>query len=121
MDTSEHVGFQRPGHRVTGDRSGQDRQHRDGVDIVHAIIDDHSRLAYAEVHDSQQAATAVGFLERALALYEPNGVSAKRLMTDNAWQYARSREPRRLLDPNRTRHPKTPADRPRHNRKVAAP
>ena len=36
MDTSEYVRFQRPGHRVTGDRSSQDRQHRDGVDIVHA-------------------------------------------------------------------------------------
>src|SRR5438477_1451623 len=92
MDTSEYVRFQRPGHRVTGDRSSQDRQHRDGVDVVHAIVDDHSRLAYAEVHDNQLAATVVGFLERALAFYDRHGVSAKRLMTDNAWQYARSRE-----------------------------
>ena len=30
MDTSEYARFQRPGHRVTGDRSSQDRQHRDG-------------------------------------------------------------------------------------------
>src|SRR5207244_13090988 len=35
MDTSEYVRFQRPGHRVTGDRSSQDRKHRDGVDYVH--------------------------------------------------------------------------------------
>ena len=47
MDTSEYACFRRPGHRVTGDRSSQDRQRRDGVDVVHAIIDDHSRLAYA--------------------------------------------------------------------------
>src|SRR5438034_9985765 len=50
MDTSEYARFRRPGHRVTGDRSSQDRQHQDGIDVVHAIIDDHSRLAYAEIH-----------------------------------------------------------------------
>ena len=32
MDTSEYVRFQRPGHRVTGDRSSQNRRRRDGVD-----------------------------------------------------------------------------------------
>src|SRR5919205_2301167 len=40
MDTSEYVRFQRPGHRVTGDRSSQDRRHLNGVDVVHAIVDD---------------------------------------------------------------------------------
>src|SRR6266566_2083882 len=73
MDTSEYVRFQRPGHRVTGDRRSQDRQHRDGVDIVHAIVDDHSRLAYAEIHDDQHATTVVAFLERALAFYAGRG------------------------------------------------
>jgi hypothetical protein len=84
MDTSEYARFQRPGDRVTGDRSSQDRQHRDGVDIVHAIVDDHSRLAYAEIHDNEQAATVVDFLERALALYASHAITAKRLMPDNA-------------------------------------
>jgi transposase len=91
MDTSEYVRFQRPGHRVTGDRSTQDRQHRDGVDFVHAIVDDHSRLAYAEIHPDQRAATVAGFFERALAFYASHGIVAKRLMTDNAWIYVRSR------------------------------
>jgi transposase InsO family protein len=118
MDTSEYVRFQRPGHRVTGDRRSQDRQHRDGIDIVHAIVDDHSRLAYAEVHDDQRAATVVGFLERALAFYERHGISAHRLMTDNAWQYARSRDLRRLLDRHGIRHLKTQPYRPRTNGKV---
>ena len=118
MDTSEYVRFQRPGHRVTGDRRGQDRQHRDGVDIVHAIVDDHSRLAYAEIHDDQKAATVVGFLERALAFYASHGITPKRLMTDNGWQYARSRDLRRLLDRHRIRHLKTQPYRPRTNGKV---
>ena len=69
MDTSEYARFQRPGHRVTGDRRSQDRHHRDGLDIVHAVIDDHSRLAYQEIHDDEAAATAAGSLERALAFY----------------------------------------------------
>jgi transposase InsO family protein len=118
MDTSEYARFQRPGHRVTGDRRSQDRQHLDGVDVVHAIIDDHSRLAYAEIHDNQQAATVVGFFERALAFYEQHGITAKRLMTDNGWSYVRSRELRRLLEQRDIRHLKTKPYRPRTNGKV---
>jgi transposase InsO family protein len=118
IDTSEYARFQRPGHRVTGDRSSQDRQHRDGVDIVHAIVDDHSRLAYAEVHDDQKAATIVGFLERALAFYANHGITARRLMTDNAWAYARSRVVRELLVKQQIRHLTTKPYRPRTNGKV---
>ena len=118
MDTSEYARFQRPGHRVTGDRSSQDRQRRDGLDIVHAIVDDHSRLAYAEIHGDQRATTVVGFLERALAFYSAHGVTARRLMTDNAWAYARSRAMRELLARHRIRHLTTKPYRPRTNGKV---
>src|SRR6266516_3404329 len=55
MDTSEYARFQRPGHRGTGECSSQDRQHLDGVDVVHAIVDDHSRLAHAEIHPDAKA------------------------------------------------------------------
>jgi transposase InsO family protein len=118
MDTSEYARFQRPGHRVTGNRTNQDRQHRDGVDIVHAIIDDRSRLAYAEIHDDQRAATVVGFLERALVFYASHGITARRLMTDNGWQYARSRDLRQMLAQRQIRHLKTQPYRPRTNGKV---
>jgi len=118
MDTSEYARFQRPGHRVTGDRRSQDRQHRDGVDIVHAIVDDHSRFAYAEIHNDQKAATVVSFLERALAFYTSHGITAKRLMTDNGWAYVKSRELRRLLAQHRIRHLVTQPYRPRTNGKV---
>ena len=118
MDTSEYVRFQKPGHRVTGDRSSQDRQHRDGVDFAHAIVDDHSRLAYAEIHPDQRAATVVAFLERALAFYATHGIIAKRLMTDNAWNYVRSRAVRELLARNGIRHLTTKPYRPRTNGKV---
>jgi transposase InsO family protein len=118
MDTSEYVRFQRPGHRVTGDRSTQDRNRRDGVDFVHAIVDDHSRLAYAEIHPDQQALTVAAFLERALAFYRSHGIVAKRLMTDNAWTYTRSRAVRQLLIRHEIRHLTTQPYRPRTNGKV---
>jgi transposase InsO family protein len=118
MDTSEYVRFQRPGHRVTGDRSTQDRNRRDGIDFVHAIVDDHSRLAYAEIHQDQQAATVAAFLERALAFYGSHSIVAKRLMTDNAWIYVRSRAVQQLLTRHQIRHLTTKPYRPRTNGKV---
>ena len=118
MDVSEYARFERPGHRLTGDRSSQNRQRRDGVDYVHAIIDDHTRLAYAEIHPDQKAATAAGFLERALRFYNGHGIVAKRLMTDNAWIYVKGRDLRRLLDRNEIRHLTIKPYRPRTNGKI---
>jgi len=118
MDTSEYARFQRPGHRVTGDRRSQDRHHRDGVDIVHAVVDDHSRLAYAEVHSDARAETAAAFLERALAFYAIHGISVRRLMTDNAWAYTRGRAFRELLAQRGIKHLRTKPYRPRTNGKV---
>jgi transposase InsO family protein len=118
MDTSEYARFARPGHRVTGDRSSQDRRHRDGLDYVHAIVDDHSRLAYAEIHPDQRAATVAGFLERALSYFAEHGIVPKRLMTDNAWIYVKSRDVRQLLARHEIRHLTTKPYRPRTNGKV---
>jgi transposase InsO family protein len=118
MDTSEYVRFQRPGHRVTGDRTSQDRRRHDGVDYVHAIVDDHSRLAYAEIHPDQRAATAAAFLTRALAFYAAHGTVAKRLMTDNAWIYVKSRDVQHVLARHEIRHLTTEPYRPRTNGKV---
>jgi transposase InsO family protein len=117
MDVSEYVRFKKPGHRVTGDRRSQDHQ-PDGVDHVHAIIDDRSRLAYAEVLDDAKAATSAGFLERALAFYAAHGITVKRLMTDNAWAYTRGRDIRRLLAKHEIRHLTTKPYRPQTNGKV---
>jgi transposase InsO family protein len=118
MDTSEYARFRRPGHRVTGDRSNQDRRHLDGVDVVHAIVDDHSRLAYAEIHADSKATTVAGFLERALGFYAEHGITPRRLMTDNAWAYARSKLVRQQLEQLRIRHLTTKPYRPRTNGKV---
>ena len=122
MDTSGYARFLRPGHRVTGDRSqslrGRSVETRVGYDYAHAIIDDHSRLAYVELHDDEKAVTVTGFVERALAFFAEHGIVAKRLMTDNAFAYNHSRSLRELLARHRIHHLTTKPYRPRTNGKV---
>ena len=123
MDVSRYARFLRPGHRITGDRSQRHRhwmrpQTRLGYDYAHAIVDDHSRLAYVELHDDEKAQTVTGFLERALAFFAAHGVAAKRLMTDNGFSYVKNRSLRELLARHGIRHLTTEPYRPRTNGKV---
>ena len=53
-----------------------------GWEYVHVAIDDHSRLAYAEVLSDETAATAVGFLRRALTFFRGYGIRVERVLTD---------------------------------------
>jgi transposase InsO family protein len=82
------------GHRVTGSRRLQRSRRVDGVlrglagwEFVHVCVDDHSRLAYVEVLGAEDAATAIGFLRRALAWFRERGVEVERVMTDNGPAY----------------------------------
>jgi transposase InsO family protein len=120
MDVSRYARFRRPGHRVTGDRSrtSAEVERRVGYDYVHAVVDDHSRLAYAEIHADERAETVVAFLERALGFFAEHGIRARRLMTDNAWAYTQSRALRQLLVRHQMRHLLTQPHRPRTNGKV---
>jgi transposase InsO family protein len=59
-----------------------------GFDYVHAVIDDHSRLAYAEIHDDEKGATAAAVLLRAAEFFGRNGISRiDRVISDNAFAY----------------------------------
>ena len=123
MDVCSYARFLRPGHRVTGDRSQRSRKWGRGgaavgYDYAHAIVDDHTRLAYVELHDDEKAATVTGFMERALAFYAEHGITAKRLMTDNAFTYVKNSSVRELLARERIRHLTTEPYRPRTNGKV---
>ena len=123
MDVSRYARFLRPGHHVTGDRSQTARQWmkpetRVGYDYVHAVVDDHTRLAYAEIHDDEKAATVTGFLERALVFFVEHGIVAKRLMTDNAFTYVMNNSLRELLAHHNIRHLTTEPYRPQTNGKV---
>jgi len=86
-----------PGHAVIGNR----RQRADrtrvgnagrllgpaGWEFVHVAIDDHSRLAYAEVLPDEKATSAIAFRRRAVAFFERYGVRVQRVMTDNGSAY----------------------------------
>jgi transposase InsO family protein len=123
MDVARYARFLRPGHRVTADRSQRSRRWmrpdtRVGYDYIHAIIDDHSRLAFVERHDDETASTVTGFVERALAWFADQGVVPKRLMSDNAFAYVKNRSLRELLIREGIRHLTTQPYRPRTNGKV---
>ncbi len=77
----------RPGHRVTGSRADRRDQGKIGWEFVHVCVDDHSRLAYAEVLPDEKAQTAIGFLGRAVAFYARHNITVQRLMTDNGSAY----------------------------------
>ena len=76
------------GWRMHG-RTAAARRHRlVGFDYVHAAIDDHSRLAYAEIHPDETGATCAGFLIRAAEFFASCGITRiERVMSDNAFCY----------------------------------
>jgi transposase InsO family protein len=55
--------------------------------FVHTVIDDHSRVAYAEIHDDERAETAVGVLQRAVSWFADRGVRVERVLSDNGSAY----------------------------------
>src|SRR5271169_6493125 len=81
------------GWRMHG-RTTEARRHRlVGFDYVHAAIDDHSRVAYAEIHPDETGPTCAGFLERAAEFFATCGITRIwRVMTDNAWSYRLSHD-----------------------------
>jgi transposase InsO family protein len=120
MDVKRYPRFRRPGHAVTGDRakSLQEWADRLGHDYFHAILDDHSRLAYGELLADEKAETVTQFVHRALGWFGARGIPSRRLMTDGAWSYTRNRELRALLDQHAIHHIVTPPYTPRWNGKV---
>jgi transposase InsO family protein len=116
MDTKRHARFVRPGHAVTGDRTRNSRGA--GFEFVHTLEDDCSRLAYAEVHDDEQAQTVTAFTERALDWFLDHGIVPERLLTDNAWCYTKNKGLRELLFGRAIIHKRTRPYTPRTNGKV---
>lgn len=89
------------GWRVHGRDSLERRRARSGARVgyeyVHVAVDDHSRLAYAEIHPDERGETCAGFLRRAAAWFAAHGIVIERVMTDNAMAYRRSRAWRETL------------------------
>ena len=74
------------GHRVHG-RCAAQRHSGQGWEFVHVAVDDHSRLAYAEVLADERDITTVGFVDRALDFFEGAGFTTRRILTDNGNNY----------------------------------
>jgi hypothetical protein len=66
------------------------------------IVDDCSRLAYAEIHADERAPTVAAFTRRAFEWFEGRGIVVERLMTDNHLSYTKSLAPAELLDGRRS-------------------
>ena len=77
------------GWRAHG-RSEKVRGRGIGFDYVHAVVDDHSRLAYAEVHPDEKGSTAAAVLLRAAAFFASHGIVIREVISDNAFAYRHS-------------------------------
>jgi transposase InsO family protein len=92
--------------------------HRRGYAYIHAAVDDHSRLAYVEVHDDEKQGTAAAFWLRAVLFFREHGItSIKRCLTDNGPAY-RSKVFNEALAGTGTTHKYTKPHTPRTNGKV---
>jgi len=89
IDTKKLGKIAKPGHRVHGDRSVRTRGA--GWEFAHVAVDDHSRIAYAQVLHNEGQHTCTEFLVNAVAFFRKRGVTIQRVMTDNGSGYRSSR------------------------------
>ena len=107
MDVKRFARFQRPGHRVTGDRyrSGKEKRARVGWEFAHSMIDDHSRLVYTELLDDEQAPDGHGLraasaqLLRIARHHRQASADRQSLLLRQEPQPARAARPRRHPPP----------------------
>jgi len=87
LDIKKLGRFNKVGHRITGDRTGQSNSRGVGWEFVHVCIDDHSRVAFSQIKPDEKASSAVPFLKVAVAYYKSLGVTVAHVMTDNGSCY----------------------------------
>jgi len=109
--------FNRIGHRITGDRTGQSNTRGVGWEYLHLAVDDHSRLAYSEILPDEKRASCLRFLFNALRFLRSFGVKVERVMTDNGSSF-RSRRYGKALRLLRIKHLRTRPYTPRTNGKA---
>jgi transposase InsO family protein len=109
--------FNRIGHRITGDRTGQSNARGVGWEYVHLAIDDHSRLAYSEILPDEKRTSCLRFLFNALRYFRSLCVKVERVMTDNGSSF-RSRRYAKALRRLRVKHLRTKPYTPKTNGKA---
>jgi transposase InsO family protein len=60
---------------------------RIGTAFLHTVVDDHSRVAYAEICTDEKAETAAAVLRRAVTWFAAHGVTVERVLSDNGACY----------------------------------
>lgn len=117
LDIKKLPRFEKVGHRITGAGPGRNRSYGAGSDCGHVCVDDHSRLAFTEIHPDQSAQSAVAHLSAAVAWYASLGVTVERVMTDNGGGY-RSRAFKAACADLGLKHIRTKPYTPRTNGKA---
>ena len=100
-----------------GKPRNKDRDPLMGKAYVHTVTDDHSRVAYAEIHDDETALTAAGVLARAVEWSNQRGVTVERVLSDNGGAY-RSHLWRDTCAELGIKHKRTRPYRPQTNGKI---
>jgi transposase InsO family protein len=117
IDGFELRKFNRPGHWAHGDRS--ERSRNVGKTVVIGVVDDHTRLAYCELHSKENAKTVSATLRRAAAWFREQGCApVQAVMSDNAKCYATSFAFRDTLTELGARQILIPPYTPRWNGKI---
>ena len=105
------------GWRALGRAKAGPRQ-KVGYEYVHSMVDDHTRMAYSEVLDSENAQACAGFIRRAARWFATYGYRIDRVMTDNAMAYRRSKAFQKALTDLEAAHKLIRPYRPQTNGKV---
>jgi len=115
LDMKKLGRFERPGHRVTGDRTKTSP--RAGWQALHVAIDDHSRVGFSQMLADEKSCSACKFLLAALRYYKQFGVRIVAVLTDNGSAY-RSKRFAKLLRRLGIKHKRTRPYTPRTNGKA---
>jgi transposase-like protein len=101
-----------------GPTTGVQKRRKVGYEHVHAAVDDHSRLAYVEVLETNGGDDTAGFLARAIGWFAGYGITVEAVMTDNHFSYVHTVAVRQVLADADIRHVRIPPRRPQVNGKV---
>jgi transposase InsO family protein len=117
IDSKKLGRYWRVGKRALGD--GRHHNRNAGWQHLHIAIDDHSRLGHGEIRPTDGAADCVAALRSAVSFYAENGITIRRVLTDNGNGY-RSHAWRRACRQLGVRHLRTRPYTPRTNGKAEA-
>ena len=119
IDAFQVPKFSVPGHWATGERRERHKTRKAGKSVVIGVIDDHTRLAYCELHSAENAINVSATLRRAARWFQEQGCGpAQAVMSDNAKCYSTSFAFRETLEQLGARHILIPPYTPRWNGKI---